>query len=98
MDLSDPDIAAFEIALKNIFDSFDKMRILHEELLEPLINCAASEGPWIRRESISGIYNEWISKARRSYLDFVTVCCDAEIRIRRAAGHSLVVKQYITLS
>lgn len=89
------DFEAFMKALEIIFDSFDGLRILHEELLGPLISCGVRESPAIQSGSISDIYNKWIPKVRKQYLDFITIYCDAGADIRRASQQCLVVRQYL---
>lgn len=94
---SNMDFEAFMKTLEIIFNSFDRLRILHEELLGPLITCAVRESPSIQSGSISDIYNEWIPKARKQYLDFTTIYCDARADIRRASRQCLVIRQYLEL-
>lgn len=94
---SNLDFEAFMKTLGIIFESFDKLRILHEELLGPLITCAVRESPSIQSRSISDIYNEWIPKARKQYLDFTTIYCDARADIRRASRQCVVTRQYLKL-
>lgn len=94
---SNLDFEAFMKTLGIIFESFDKLRILHEELLGPLITCAVRESPSIQSGSISDIYNEWILKAQEQYLGFTTIYCDARADIRRASRQCLVIRQYLEL-
>lgn len=92
---SDPDIVALKKALRSTFDSFDRLRTLHEELLVPLISRAVEEGPWIR--GLSDIYHGWLPKARVSYLDFAAVYYDVDIHMRRAKRYCSTAEQYLKL-